>query len=255
MLRAPLTKLGEATLGLWRELGGMGVLAWRVCLSLPSLDRPQLLRNLYHMANRSLPIIALTAFFVGGIMVIQAGVLVKQLNATALVGWGAGFAIFREVGPMLIALMFSGRVGSNNTADLATMTVTEQLDGLRALSIDPIAYLVAPRVIAMTASLLFLVVLGNVIAVYGGALFAMLLLDISYSTLYYSLVDNLGWLDFMHGIVKAGIFGFTIALTSCYFGIRVQGGALGVGKAVNAAVVGAAISIVLLDFLLTAVLP
>ncbi len=221
----------------------------------PRLDGPELWRNLYRMGNRSLPIIALTAFFVGGIMVIQAGVLVKQLNAAGLVGWGAGYAIFREVGPMLIALMFSGRVGSNNTAELATMTVTEQLDGLRALAIDPIPYLVVPRVIAMTISLLCLTVLGNLIALYGGALFAMLLLDLEFSTLYYSLVDNISWLDFVHGAIKSAVFGAAIAMTSCYFGVSVRGGAVGVGKAVNAAVVAAAISIVLLDFLLTSVLP
>ena len=210
---------------------------------------------MYRMGNRSLPIIALTAFFVGGIMVVQAGVFVQRFNAAGLVGWGAGFAIFREIGPMLIALMFSGRVGSNNTAELATMTVTEQLDGLRALAIDPIHYLVVPRVVAMTLCLLCLVIIGDLIALYGGALFAMLLLDLEYSTLYYSLIENLGWMDFVHGLVKAAVFGAAIAITSCYFGVSVKGGAIGVGKAVNAAVVAAAVSIVLLDFFLTYLLP
>ena len=249
--------VGRGTLFAWRELGGITILAGKVLRALlpPRLDGPELLRNMYRMGNQSLPIIALTAFFVGGIMVIQAGVLVKQLNAAGLVGWGAGYAIFREVGPMLIALMFSGRVGSNNTAELATMTVTEQLDGLRALAIDPIPYLVVPRVVAMTISLVCLVVLGNLIALYGGAFFAMVLLDLEFSTLYYSLVDNISWLDVLHGIIKSAAFGSAIAMTSCYFGIHVQGGAVGVGKAVNAAVVAAAVSIVTLDFLLTAVLP
>tara|TARA_R110002096_G_scaffold434832_5_gene658256 strand:- start:60317 stop:61093 length:777 start_codon:yes stop_codon:yes gene_type:complete len=252
-----IAAVGRGTLFAWRELGGITILTGKVLRALvpPRLDGPELLRNMYRMGNRSLPIIALTAFFVGGIMVIQAGVLVKQLNAAGLVGWGAGYAIFREVGPMLIALMFSGRVGSNNTAELATMTVTEQLDGLRALAIDPIPYLVVPRVIAMTVCLLCLVILGNLIALYGGAFFAMLLLDLEFSTLYYSLVDNISWLDFVHGAVKAAAFGSAIAMTSCYFGVSVRGGAVGVGKAVNAAVVAAAISIVTLDFLLTAVLP
>ena len=135
------------------------------------------------------------------------------------------------------------------------MTVTEQLDGLRALAIDPIPYLVVPRVVAMTISLVCLVVLGNLIALYGGAFFAMVLLDLEFSTLYYSLVDNISWLDVLHGIIKSAAFGSAIAMTSCYFGIHVQGGAVGVGKAVNAAVVAAAVSIVTLDFLLTAVLP
>lgn len=252
-----ISAVGRGTLFAWRELGGITILAGQVVRALlpPRMDGPEFVRNMYRMGNRSLPIIALTAFFVGGIMVIQTGVLVKQLNAAGLVGWGAGYAIFREVGPMLIALMFSGRVGSNNTAELATMTVTEQLDGLRALAIDPIPYLVVPRVVAMTLCLLCLTVLGNVIALGGGSLFAMLLLDLEFSTLYYSLVDNISWMDFVHGAVKAAIFGSAIAMTSCYFGVSVRGGAVGVGKAVNAAVVAAAISIVVLDFLVTAVLP
>lgn len=252
-----VTSVGRGTLLACREIGGITLLTARVMRSLipPKMDGPEFIRNMYRMGNRSLPIIALTAFFVGGIMVVQAGVFVQRFNAAGLVGWGAGFAIFREIGPMLIALMFSGRVGSNNTAELATMTVTEQLDGLRALAIDPVHYLVVPRVIAMTLCLLCLVIIGDLIALYGGALFAMLLLDLEFSTLYYSLVENLGWMDFVHGLVKATVFGAAIALTSCYFGVSVKGGAIGVGKAVNAAVVAAAISIVLLDFFLTYLLP
>ncbi len=253
----PVSSLGAAALEVAREVGGITLLAGRVlrCLLPPSMDGRELVRNLYRMGNRSLPIIVLTAFFVGGIMVIQAGIFVKKFNATGLVGWGAGYSIFREIGPVLIALMFSGRVGSNNTAELGTMTVTEQLDGLRALAIDPINYLVVPRVTAMIVMLFALTVIGDLVAIAGGALFSKLLLNIEYSTFYYSLIDNLSWTDFTHGLVKAAVFGFSIALTSCYFGISVRGGAVGVGRAVNAAVVSAAVSIMLLDFFVTYLVP
>jgi phospholipid/cholesterol/gamma-HCH transport system permease protein len=256
-LAGGIEALGAGARHVAREVGGITMLAGQVlrCLVPPSMDGRELLRNLYRMGNRSLPIIALTAFFVGGIMVIQAGMYVKQFNAAGLVGWGAGYSIFREIGPVLIALMFSGRVGSNNTAELGTMTVTEQLDGLRALAIDPIRYLIVPRVVAMMVMLFVLTVLGILVAIFGGALFSSLLLDLEVSTFYYSLVDNLGWVDFVHGIVKAVVFGLSIALTSCYFGISVRGGATGVGRAVNAAVVAAAVSIMLLDFFLTYLLP
>jgi phospholipid/cholesterol/gamma-HCH transport system permease protein len=254
---ATIEGIGTTAREVARELGGITILAGRVarCLVPPRMDGRELVRNMYKMGNRSVPIVALTAFFVGGIMVIQAGMYVKQFNAAGLVGWGAGYAIFREIGPVLIALMFSGRVGSNNTAELGTMTVTEQLDGLRALAIDPIAYLIVPRVIAMMVMLFVLTVIGDAVAVAGGMLFNKLLLDIEYSTFYYSLVDNLGWMDFVHGLVKSAVFGLSIALTSCYFGVSVRGGATGVGRAVNAAVVAAAVSIMLLDFFLTFLLP
>jgi phospholipid/cholesterol/gamma-HCH transport system permease protein len=195
--------------------------------------------------------VTLTAFFTGGIMVIQAGMFVKRFNAAGLVGWGSGYSVFREVGPILIGLMFSGRVGANNTAELGTMTVTEQLDGLRALAIDPIRYLIVPRVIAMIVMLFLLTVLGDLVAVLGGMLFAKLLLGVELSTFYYSMTDNLHIPDLTHGLIKAATFGLAIALTSCHFGVTVRGGAVGVGRAVNAAVVAAAIAIMLLDFFIT----
>jgi phospholipid/cholesterol/gamma-HCH transport system permease protein len=238
-------------------VGGIVVLGGMVLRRLvpPRLDRRELVRNLHRMGVGSLPIVALTAFFVGGIMVIQAGMYVRQFNAAGLVGWGAGYAIFREIGPILIALMFSGRVGSNNTAELGTMVVTEQLDGLRALAIDPISYLVVPRVIAMMVMLFCLTVIGDAVAVGGGALFSKLLLRIELATFWHSLCEYLDWIDLVHGLIKSIAFGAAIALTSCYFGVSVRGGAVGVGRAVNAAVVAAAVSILLLDFFLTYLLP
>jgi phospholipid/cholesterol/gamma-HCH transport system permease protein len=257
LVERTLGAIGAAALELSRQAGGIAILSAMVLRRLvpPRLDGRELTRNLYRMGNRSVPIVALTAFFVGGIMVIQAGMYVRQFNAAGLVGWGAGYAIFREIGPVLIALMFSGRVGSNNTAELGTMTVTEQLDGLRALAIDPISYLIVPRVVAMIVMLFCLTVIGDAVAVGGGMLFSKLLLDIEFATFWYSLSEYLSATDFIHGLVKSAAFGLSIALTSCYFGISVRGGAVGVGRAVNAAVVAVAVSILLLDFFLTYLLP
>ncbi len=246
-------RLGTTALSVVDDLGGILLLFFRVLRALvpPRLDARELWRNLHKMGNRSVPIVALTAFFVGGIMVIQSGIFVRRFNAAGLVGWGTGYAVFREVGPILIGLMFSGRVGANNTAELGTMTVTEQLDGLRALAIDPIRYLIVPRVVSMMVMLFCLTVLGDLVALGGAMLFAKLLLHIDYGTLYWSFVENIKVADLFHGLYKAAAFGAAIALTSCHFGINVKGGAVGVGRAVNAAVVAAAIAIMLLDFLLT----
>lgn len=245
--------LGSRAIAIARDAGGIAITAGQVVRALipPSLDLRELRRHLYQMGVRSLPIIMLTAFFTGGLMVIQSGAFVKKLDAASLVGWGTGYAVFREVGPILIALMFSGRVGSNNTAELGTMTVTEQVDGLRALAIDPIRYLVLPRVVAMVTMLFALTVIGDFVAIVGGALMSKLLLDIEYITFYQSLVDVLTPSDLFHGLYKSIAFGTAIALSSCYFGLSVRGGAVGVGRAVNAAVVAAAISILLLDFFMT----
>jgi phospholipid/cholesterol/gamma-HCH transport system permease protein len=229
------------------------VLLGRVLRALfpPRIDGRELLRHIYRMGNKSVAIVTLTAFFTGGIMVIQSGIFVKRYGATGLLGWGTGYATLRELGPILIALMFSGRVGANNTAELGTMTVTEQIDGLRALAIDPVRYLLIPRVVAMVITLFALTLLGDLVAMCGAAMFGQLLLGVELSTFYYSFIENLHISDLMHGLIKSAGFGFAIALTSCHFGVTVKGGAVGVGRAVNAAVVSAATAIVLIDFIMT----
>ena len=245
--------IGGGAIRIAQEVGGIVVLSGQVLRALvpPRIDRRELVKNLYKMGNRSVPIVVLTAFFAGGLMTLQAGPFVIKFGAAALAGWAAGYAVLREMGPILIALMFSGRVGANNTAELATMTVTEQLDGLRALAIDPVQFLVVPRVIAMITMLFALTIIGDFVALAGAAIVARVMLGIEWSTMYHSFADNLRPYDFFHGVYKSLAFGGAIAMSSCYFGITVRGGAVGVGRAVNAAVVAAAVSIMLLDFFLT----
>src|SRR5580704_15460218 len=168
-LRRVAEHVGDGALAVARETGGIVVLTGRVLRALvpPRIDRRELFKSLYKMGNRSVPIVVLTAFFAGGLMTLQTGPFVKRLGATAIAGWGAGYAVLRELGPILIALMFSGRVGANNTAELATMTVTEQLDGLRALAIDPVKFLIVPRVLAMITMLLCLTIIGDLVAIAG----------------------------------------------------------------------------------------
>lgn len=248
-----VTAVGERAVAVSREVGGITILFAQILRGLvpPRLDSRELVKNLHKMGNRSVPIVALTAFFAGGLMVVQSAPFVKRLDATSLAGWAAGYAVLREIGPILIALMFSGRVGANNTAELGTMTVTEQLDGLRALAIDPIKYLIVPRVVAMLVMLVCLTIIGDLVALIGAAIVAKAFLDIEFGIMYASFAENLTPHDFLHGVYKSMAFGLAIAVTSCYFGVTVRGGAVGVGRAVNAAVVAAAVSVMLLDFFLT----
>src|SRR4029078_949514 len=121
------------------------------------------------MGVKSLPIVAVTALFTGAIMVIQAAPLITRYQAQALIGGGAGFGTLREIGPLLTALMISGRVGANNTAELGTMVVTEQIDALRALAIDPISFLVVPRFVAIVATLFLSTIYADALALFGAA--------------------------------------------------------------------------------------
>ncbi len=217
----------------------------------PRLDGPETWRNMHRVGVKSFPIVVVTALLTGAIMVIQSGMYIEQYGAYGLLGWGAGYSVLREVGPIMIGLMFSGRVGANNTAELGTMKVTDQVDALRALAIDPIAYLVMPRFLSMIVMMFALVVVGDFTALLGGAATSEILLGVDMELFAWSIVTYVRLEDFTHGLVKAVAFGFAIAIISCHFGMRTTGGATGVGRAVNASVVGSAIAIFVLDYFIT----
>ena len=246
-------RVGLAVTDIAEQVGGIGILTAQIARRFfpPRIDRYELFRNLHKMGVLSVAIVAATATFTGAIMVIQAAPMAMRFGVTDVVPWGAGFAILREVGPLLIALMFNGRVGANNTAELGTMVVTEQIDALRALAIDPIGYLVLPRVIAMVITIFILTILGDAVAIAGAMLACKLLLNMdprSFLNAFFALLDHR---DLYIGLIKSLGFGVMIAITSCHFGLSVRGGAPGVGRGVNAAVVAAASGVFILDFFST----
>jgi len=231
-------------------VGAQGVLMSRIVLRTlrGQVDRAELTRCLYRMGIRSVPIVAVTALFVGGIMVIQAAPIVERYGAHGLLGWGAGFGTLREIAPLLTALMISGRVGANNTAELGTMTVTEQVDALRAMAIDPIGYLVTPRFYGIVVTLFLSTILADVLALTGASLAGRALLGVE-PAIFYSGLLVIG--DVVHGLIKSAVFGVAIALSSCHYGLATEGGAPGVGRAVNSAVVVSAAGIFVIDYLLS----
>jgi phospholipid/cholesterol/gamma-HCH transport system permease protein len=255
-LRATAAATGAAFIGIAETIGGMGVLLGQIVrriFSWPAvLDYPELRRNLYKMAVKSLPIVVVTALFTGVITVIQAAPIIKRYGAEGLLGWGAGFATIREVAPLLTALMISGRVGANNTAELGTMVVTEQIDALRALAIDPIAFLVVPRFIAIVVTLFTMVLYADAVALLGAAYAGLGLLQIEPISFYNGVTGGLiSFGDVANGLSKSVVFGVVIALSSCHFGMSTTGGAPGVGKSVNATVVASAAGIFMLDYLMS----
>jgi phospholipid/cholesterol/gamma-HCH transport system permease protein len=252
-----LGRIGRTTLTVAAETGGMAMIAGRSVAALfpPKIEVHGLVRSMYRFGVQSLPLVVATAFLTGVVVLLMAAVYVREYGATRLVGWGTGYATFREIGPVLIALMFSGRVGSNNTAELATMKVTEQVEALRALAIDPYAYLVIPRLFAMVIVLVALTLVGNLLAIAGGAAAGNVLVGVSYATFWHSFLEGVRLADLAHGLIKAGTFGLFIGIVSCHFGLSAGGGAPGVGRAVNRAVVASAVAIFVIDYLLTYALP
>lgn len=247
----PVGKVGAWFLDLAGTIGGMGVLMGQILSKILrfDFDRGEVVRNLHRMGVHSLPIVVVTALFVGAIMVIQAAPLVERFNAKGLLGWAAGFSTLRELGPLLTALMLSGRVGANNTAELATMVVTEQIDALRALAINPVGYLIAPRFIAIVTTFFVSTVFSDVLALIGAGAVGNVLLGVEPAIFYQGVVgDKLTFGDVWHGLIKSIAFGVVIAVASCQYGVTTKGGAPGVGESVKTAVVVSAIGVFALDY-------
>lgn len=255
---ATLGKLFGSLTDMVALVGAEGVLLSRILGRTFSgqVDRPELVRCLYRMGIRSVPIVTVTALFVGGIMVIQAAPTVQRYGVQGLLGWAAGFGTLREIAPLLTALMISGRVGANNTAELGTMTVTEQVDALRAMAIDPIGYLVTPRFYGIVITLFLSTILADTLALIGASLAGRALLGVEPAVFYNGLTGGLlGITDVVNGLIKSLVFGIAIALSSCHFGLATEGGAPGVGRAVNSAVVVSAAAIFVIDYLISFAIP
>ena len=253
-MNGPATAVGRAFLDVAGIVGAMGVLLGHIVSRLVRLDfdARETLTCLYKMGVKSLPIVVVTALFTGGIMVVQAAPTVERFGVQSLLGWGAGFGTLREVGPLLTALMISGRVGANNTAELGTMVVTEQFDALRALAIDPLAFLIVPRFIGIVTTLFLSTVFADVLALFGAAYAGLPLLGVDPGVFYDGLTGGLlGVGDVVHGLLKSVVFGTVMALSSAHFGIETTGGAPGVGRAVNATVVTSAAGIFVLDYIVS----
>jgi len=209
-------------------------------------------RQLIEIGYFSLPVVGLTAIFTGMVLALQSSTGFASFVAEAAVAKVVMLSMTRELGPVLAGLMVAGRIGAAMAAEIGTMRVTEQIDALVTLSTNPFKYLVAPRMIAALVALPILVVIDDIIGVFGGFLVGVYGLGFNPAVFLHDSWDSLRTLDVASGIFKAAIFGFVVALMGCYNGYHSQGGAQGVGRATTNAVVSASILILTLDYVITA---
>jgi phospholipid/cholesterol/gamma-HCH transport system permease protein len=199
----------------------------------------------------SLPVVGLTAVFTGAVLALQSYTGFSRFNAESSIAAVVVISITRELGPVLAGLMVAGRVGAATAAEIGTMRVTEQIDALTTLSTNPFKYLVAPRLIAGVIALPFLVLIADIIGVYGGYLIGIYKLNFSQGTYLKNTFDLLEAKDVITGLIKSCIFGFIITLMGCYHGYRSKGGANGVGIATTNAVVTASMLILFSNYFAT----
>ena len=201
---------------------------------------------------RSVPVVLITAAFTGMVLALQTASAFRMFGAENLIASVVSLSMTRELGPVLTGMMVAGRVGSAMAAEIGTMRVTEQIDALHTLAVNPVHYLVVPRLWAATLMLPALVIFSDLIGIAGGRLVAVEALGISPVVYAKRAVQFLHFEDIGVGLVKATLFGFALALVSCYQGYTVRGGAREVGFAVNRAVVLSISLVLALNYLVTA---
>ena len=198
----------------------------------------------------SLTIILLTGFFTGGVLTLQTFPTLQFYGAQSQTGRLVAISLVRELGPVLCALMVTGRVGSAIAAELGSMTATEQIDAMRALGTDPIKKLVSPRLIALMLTLPLLTVVADVMGIGGGGLAATTLYGLSMNEFVTSVRDGITSSDIIGGVIKPICFAVIIGSIACYKGLNTEGGTVGVGRSTTRAVVTASIVVIITDFFL-----
>ncbi|MFZ0211577.1 MAG: ABC transporter permease [Candidatus Acidiferrales bacterium] len=198
----------------------------------------------------SLPIILLTGFFIGGVMVLNTSAQFQRFGATAITGQAVSLALVRELGPVIAGLLVTGRNGSAIASELGSMVVTEQVDAMRALGVDPVRKLVVPRVLATILALPLLTAAADLVGLIGGYIMSYFQLGLSAPEFWNQAIHSLAFGDLVMGVVKPFVFAILISTIGCFYGLRTRGGTQGVGRSTTSAVVAASISIIVVDFFL-----
>ncbi len=199
----------------------------------------------------SLPIVLLTGFFIGAVMVLQTAAQFERFGQTALTADIVSLALVRELGPSITGLLVTGRNASGMASELGSMVVTEQVDAMRAMGTDPIRKLVVPRVLATIVMLPLLTAMADFLGLVGGYLVATFTLRIGPVVFWTRAINILELADLVQGLTKPIVYGFILATVGCYQGLNVKGGTQGVGRATTHAVVTASVFILITDFFLT----
>ncbi|WP_158044522.1 MlaE family ABC transporter permease [Skermanella pratensis] len=208
-------------------------------------------RQMIDIGYYSLPVVGLTALFTGMVLALQSYTGFARFQAEGAVATVVVLSVTRELGPVLAGLMVAGRIGASMAAEIGTMRVTEQVDALSTLATNPFKYLVVPRLIAGLTMLPLLVLVADIIGVFGGFLIGVYRLDFNPAAYIGRTWEYLVPMDVISGLVKAAVFGFVIALMGCYHGYQSRGGAQGVGAATTNAVVSSSILILVFNYLIT----
>ena len=252
----PLASIGRTVIAFFATIGRISLFSINAashCFQPPFYGRI-LGRQLVEIGYYSLPVVGLTAIFTGMVLALQSYTGFTRFNAEDAIASVVALSITRELAPVLAGLMVAGRIGAAMAAEIGTMKVTEQIDALESISLDPIAYLVFPRVFAGIIMFPVLIIIADIFGISGGVFAAATSLDID---TYQFMKGFKTWFkpwDAWYGVIKGLSFGIAITTISCFYGFYTKGGAAGVGKSTTSSVVVSCVAIMLLDYILAALL-
>lgn len=236
--------------------GGMALMLFQALMwmFIPPLKLRNIFKQMEFVGVRSLFVVVLTGAFTGAVMALQSYNALKRFGAESLVGPTVALSMARELGPVLTGLMVTGRAGSAMATELGTMRVTEQIDALYTMAVNPVKYLVSPRILAGVLMLPVLTIVTDFVGVVGGYIVGVKMLNINSGVYIGRTVDFVKPQDIFDGLIKAAVFGLILSLVACYHGFNTVGGAAGVGDSATKSVVLGCVLILISDYFLTSVM-
>jgi len=243
---------------MFQNIGEMVVLFWRTLCALPLVwqQRAKVFEQFYEIGNASLLMICVLSFFLGGVIALQTGPLLVERGLHNAVGGLVGIAMAKELAPIMMAILIAGRVGSAMAAEIGSMRVYQEIDALRTMNIDPVNYLVLPRLVALACALPMLVTFAILVGWLGGAVVATVTgqIDIPIQSFFTTMKDVVEVKDVANGVFKSFCFAWIVGVVSCHQGLITRGGPRGIGRSVTKAVVNSIVLIVMFDYVLTRIL-
>jgi phospholipid/cholesterol/gamma-HCH transport system permease protein len=251
-----IRRLGAGGIFVLRDMGRMFIFLGEICRGVfyPPFRLRLILKHIFFIGVRSVSVITLTSLFTGMVLALQGYYSLRQFGAEGLLGAAVALSLIRELGPVLSALMVTARAGSAITAEIGIMAITEQIDALHSMAVNPLKYLVVPRILAAVIAVPLLCALFDVIGIGGGYLVGVKLLGVSEGAYFGQMKASVVWKDVNSGFWKSVSFGLLLTWIACYKGYFASHGAEGVSKATTESVVLASVCILVWDYFMTSVL-
>ena len=217
-------------------------------------SRGEIFRQMVFMGIGTLPIALLMGFFVGMVLALQTGVQLQRFSVETVIGAIVGLSLAKELAPVMTGYLVAGRVGAAITAEIGTMTVSEEIDALRVMGVDPVFHLSMPRFVAGVIMVPIIVIYVNFLGIIGGAIISATYVEVSYRDYFDSLFENLTFGELFKGLIKSMFYGAIVSIIGCYKGFKTTGGAEGVGRYTTQSVVLSFILIIVFDYFVTRLL-